>query len=122
MGVRPRVRKTVFSNGLTLLTERHPESRSLSVGVWVKVGTRHERPHETGVSHFLEHMLFKGTEQRSALDIARSVDQVGGDFNAFTAREYTCFHILLLSRNLDLALDILSDVILTLTNSSASVK
>jgi predicted Zn-dependent peptidase len=76
------------------------------------VGTRHERPHETGVSHFLEHMLFKGTEQRSALDIARSVDQVGGDFNAFTAREYTCFHILLLSRNLDLALDILSDVIL----------
>src|SRR6185312_14742059 len=105
-------KKTVFGNGLTLLTERHPEFQSLSVGVWVKVGTRHERVRDAGVSHFLEHMLFKGTENRSALEIARAVDQVGGDFNAFTTREYTCFHILMLSRDAGLALDILSDVIL----------
>ena len=107
-----RYKKTVFGNGLTLLTERHPEFQSLSVGVWVKVGTRHERARDAGVSHFLEHMLFKGTESRSALEIARAVDQVGGDFNAFTTREYTCFHILMLSRDAALALDILSDVVL----------
>jgi predicted Zn-dependent peptidase len=112
MSLRPKFRKTVFHNGLTLLTERHPEYRSISLGAWVKVGTRHERPRESGVSHFLEHMLFKGTEGRSALDIAREVDQVGGDFNAFTAREYTCFHLLLLSRDTDLGLKILGDVIL----------
>jgi predicted Zn-dependent peptidase len=112
MSLRPRFKKTVFGNGLTLLTERHPEYRSLSVGAWVRVGTRHEKAEDAGVSHFLEHMLFKGTENRSALDIAREVDQVGGDFNAFTAREYTCFHLLLLSRDVGLALDILTDVIL----------
>ena len=98
-GGRNRYKKTVFDNGLTLISERHPQYRSLSIGIWVKVGTRHERPSEAGASHFLEHMLFKGTENRTALDIAREVDQVGGDFNAFTAREYTCFHILLLDRD-----------------------
>jgi predicted Zn-dependent peptidase len=112
MSRRQPFQKTVFSNGLTLVSERHPEFRSLSIGVWVKAGTRHERPREAGVSHFLEHMLFKGTESRSALDIAREVDQVGGDFNAFTSREYTCFHITLLDRDCRLGLDILSDVVL----------
>src|SRR6185312_13967406 len=107
-----RYKRTVFKNGLTLLTERHPEFQSLSIGIWVKAGTRHEHPREAGVSHFLEHMLFKGTESRSALEIARTVDEVGGDFNAFTTREYTCFHILVLSRDANLALDILSDVVL----------
>lgn len=109
---RHRFQKTVFDNGLTLVSERHPEFRSLSIGVWVKAGTRHEQPREAGVSHFLEHMLFKGTESRTALQIAREVDQVGGDFNAFTAREHTCFHILLLDRDIGLGLDILSDVVL----------
>lgn len=112
MPVKPRFKKTVFDNGLTLVTERLPEYRSLSIGIWVKAGTRHERAREAGMSHFLEHMLFKGTESRSSLDIARQVDQVGGDFNAFTAREYTCFHILLLDRDVSLGLDILSDVVL----------
>ncbi len=113
--MKPRVtpfKKTVFSNGLTLLSERQPGFRSISVGVWVKVGTRHEAPREAGISHFLEHMLFKGTPTRSALDIARQVDQVGGDFNAFTSRENTCFHILMLDRDLKLAMDILNDVLL----------
>jgi predicted Zn-dependent peptidase len=111
-GGRNRFKKTVFSNGLTLISERHSQYRSLSIGIWVKVGTRHELPSEAGASHFLEHMLFKGTDNRSALDIAKEVDQVGGDFNAFTAREYTCFHILLLDRDAALGLDILSDIVL----------
>ncbi len=112
MGGSLRFRKTIFDNGLTLLTERHPEFRSLSIGVWVRAGTRHEEPREAGISHFLEHMLFKGTATRSALDIAKEVDQVGGEFNAFTAREYTCFHLLLLDRDLALGTDILSDILL----------
>jgi predicted Zn-dependent peptidase len=115
MARKPQFQKTVFPNGLTVLSERHPEFRSLSVGVWVKVGTRHENAKEVGVSHFLEHMVFKGTKKRTALDIAREVDRVGGDFNAFTSRENTCFHVLLLDRDIGLGLDILSDVILNST-------
>jgi predicted Zn-dependent peptidase len=107
-----KFKKTVFPNGLTLVTERHPGYRSLSLGVWVKAGTRHERGSESGVCHFLEHMLFKGTGKRSALDIALEVDRVGGEFNAFTGREYTCFHLLLLDRDVNLGVDILSDVLL----------
>ena len=107
-----KFKKTVFENGLTLVTERQSEFRSLSMGVWVKTGTRHENVNEWGVSHFLEHMLFKGTQNRSALQIAREVDQVGGEFNAFTARDHTCFHLLLLDRDCDLGLDILTDVLL----------
>ncbi|OFZ53107.1 MAG: hypothetical protein A2428_03385 [Bdellovibrionales bacterium RIFOXYC1_FULL_54_43] len=117
MRSKPSFQKTVFGNNLTLVTERH-RFQSLSIGIWVRTGTRFERPREAGLSHFLEHMLFKGTESRSALDIAREVDQVGGDFNAFTAREYTCFHLLLLNRDLELGLDILSDVLLNSTFDS----
>lgn len=105
-------KKTVFDNGLTLLSERQDRFQSLSVGVWVKAGTRHESPRESGISHFLEHMLFKGTDKRSALQIAREIDRVGGEFNAFTAREYTCFHVLLLNRDATLATEILSDIVL----------
>lgn len=97
---------------MVLVTERLPQFQSLSIGVWVDAGTRHEGPGEEGMSHFLEHMMFKGTKVRSALDIAQEVDRVGGEFNAFTTREYTCFHILLLSRDLRLAIDIMSDVLL----------
>jgi predicted Zn-dependent peptidase len=82
------------------------------VGAWVSAGTRHEREGQEGLAHFLEHMMFKGTERRSALDIALAVDRAGGEFNAFTSREYTCFHILSLSRDIKLALDIMSDVLL----------
>lgn len=108
----PQFKKSILDNGMVLLTERLPQFQSLSIGVWVDAGTRHERPGEEGMSHFLEHMMFKGTEERSALDIAREVDRVGGEFNAFTTREYTCFHLLLLARDLKLAADIMSDVIL----------
>lgn len=108
----PVFKRTVFRNGLTLLTEKQANLQSLSIGVWVKVGTRHERSHEAGASHFLEHMLFKGTETRTALEITRAVEQVGGEFNAFTGREYTCFHVTLLARDLPLAAEILCDIIL----------
>ena len=97
---------------MVLLTESLPQFQSLSLGIWVAAGTRHETPGEEGLSHFLEHMMFKGTERRSALDIAREVDRVGGEFNAFTSREYTCFHLLLLARDVRLAADIISDVLL----------
>lgn len=110
-----KFRRTVFDNGLTLVCERHPEFRGLSIGVWVRVGTRHESAGERGAAHFLEHMLFKGTRSRTALEIAREIDRVGGDFNAFTAREHTCFHLLLLDRDFTLGLDILGDVILNST-------
>ena len=106
------VKKTVFENGLTLVSERVSNFRSLAMGVWVKIGTRHETPRIAGASHFLEHMLFKGTQARTALEIAREIDQVGGEFNAFTTREQTCFHVLLLDRDYRLGLDILSDVVL----------
>ncbi len=107
--------KTVFENGLTLVTERLTGFRSLSLGVWVKTGTRHETSKSAGVSHFLEHMLFKGTTTRSALQIAKEIDQVGGEFNAFTAREHTCFHLLLLDQDYQLGLDILIDILLNST-------
>lgn len=109
---KPVFNKTVFPNGLTFVSERLAGFQSLSMGVWVKSGTRHEQPKDSGVSHFLEHMLFKGTKKRSAFQIAREVDRVGGEFNAFTAREHTCFHILLLERDYALGLDILSDVLM----------
>lgn len=104
--------KFVYPNGLRLLFERQKGHQSLSCGAWVEVGSRHEPLEIAGVSHFLEHMLFKGTAKRSALQIAQMVDRVGGEFNAFTSREHTCFHILVLGRDLALAGDILSDVVL----------
>ena len=116
------IQRTTFPNGLTLVTERVPEMRSLSMGIWVRVGTRHERPREAGMSHFLEHMLFKGTETRTAHDIAREVDRVGGEFNAYTTREYTCFHLLLLDRDFDLGLEILGDILLHSTFNTVEME
>lgn len=97
---------------MALVTESLSHFESLAIGVWVSTGTRHETEEEAGLSHFLEHMMFKGTEKRSALDIALAVDRVGGEFNAFTAREHTCFHILTLYEDLKMGIEILSDVLL----------
>jgi predicted Zn-dependent peptidase len=107
-----RLKRTVLRNGLTILSERLPGFQTLSIGIWVKAGTRHEAPREAGISHFLEHMVFKGTEKRSAMQITREVERVGGEFNAFTAREYTCFHLTLLARDLELGMEILSDILM----------
>lgn len=110
---KPKFEKSLLDNGMVLVTECLPQFQSLSIGVWVNAGTRHEGKGEEGMSHFLEHMMFKGTQRRTALDIAREVDRVGGEFNAFTSREYTCFHLLLLARDIDLAADIMTDVLLS---------
>lgn len=108
--INDSIEKTVFSNGLTLITEVIPQAKGVAAGFWIRAGTRHESLKDHGASHFLEHLLFKGTRSRSALQLAQMIDRVGGDFNAFTTRENTCFHILMLRRDLSLALDILSDV------------
>src|SRR5213082_2118255 len=87
-----------------------PDVRSVALGFWVDVGSRDESPELAGVSHFLEHLLFKGTEERTARQIAESVEAVGGDMNAFTTKEYTAFYTRLIDEDLELGLDILSDI------------
>jgi len=111
LGKKQFYHRSVLNNGSIVLTERARNFRSLSIGVWVRGGSRHETAKQAGLAHFLEHMMFKGTEKRNSLDIAREVDLVGGDFNAFTAREYTCFHLTLPSNELEFALDLMSDII-----------
>lgn len=105
------VRRTQLASGLRIVTEQMAGARSSSIGVWVGVGSRDETAATHGASHFLEHLLFKGTEERSALDISIALDAVGGEFNAFTAKEYTCFHARVLSGDLPLAVDVLGDMI-----------
>jgi predicted Zn-dependent peptidase len=97
-------------NGMTIFTLENPGTTSVAVDLWVKAGSRNESAKENGISHIVEHLLFKGTPRRTAKDISREIAAVGGYFNAFTQWEYTRFHISLLPKNLDLALDILSDV------------
>ena len=109
------VRRTVLPGGLRVVTEAMPGVRSASIGVWVGVGSRDESPTLSGASHFLEHLLFKGTPTRSALDISVELDEVGGEFNAFTAKEYTCFHARVLDVDLPLAVDVLGDMITSST-------
>jgi predicted Zn-dependent peptidase len=96
--------------GITVVTERMPDVRSVTTGFWVGTGSRDEVGDVAGASHFLEHLLFKGTEDRSARSIAEAVDAVGGDMNAFTTKEYTAFYVRALAGSLDLSLDILSDI------------
>ena len=102
---------TTLPSGLRIVTEAMPGARSVNAGFWVGVGARDESPELAGASHFLEHLLFKGTEARSASSINRAVDVTGGDMNAFTTAEYTAFHARLPEGRLDLALDVLSDVV-----------
>ncbi|MBW1982258.1 MAG: insulinase family protein [Deltaproteobacteria bacterium] len=104
--------RTVLDNGIRVLTERIPHLHSVSVGVWVDVGSRDESSDEAGLTHFIEHMLFKGTRNRSSLDIAKELDAVGGMSNAFTTKENTCFHAKVLDTHLPLVVDILADILL----------
>jgi predicted Zn-dependent peptidase len=106
-----RIRRTLLPGGLRVVTEQMSGVRSASVGVWVGVGSSDEMPTLHGCSHFLEHLLFKGTRERSAMDISVALDAVGGEFNAFTAKEYTCFHARVLDHDLPLAVDVLGDMI-----------
>src|SRR5256714_5665483 len=106
------VRREVLPNGLTVLTEEMQQIRSASIGIWIKTGSRNEEADRNGISHFVEHMLFKGTTSRSAQDIARQVDSIGGNMDAFTAKECICFNIKVLDEQLPIAMDILSDLVL----------
>jgi len=105
------VRRTVLPSGLRIITESIPTTRSAALGVWVGVGSRDETPAMSGASHFLEHLLFKGTEKRTALDISAEIEAVGGETNAFTTKEYTCYYARVLDADLPLAVDVLCDAV-----------
>ena len=109
--VTSQVRRTILPSGLQIVTEEMAGARSAAIGVWVGVGSRHERPSQHGCSHFLEHLLFKGTGRRSAFDISVELDAVGGEVNAFTGKEFTCFHARVLDTDLPLAIDVLGDML-----------
>ncbi|HEY6338284.1 MAG TPA: pitrilysin family protein [Candidatus Sulfotelmatobacter sp.] len=106
------IRRQVLPNGLTIITEQMPHIRSASIGIWLQTGSRDEDPAWNGISHFIEHMLFKGTEHRTAEEIARQVDSIGGNMDAFTAKECICFNVKVLDEHIPIALDILSDLVL----------
>jgi len=106
------IEMTTLANGLRIITEAMPHVRSVSVGVWISTGSRRESAEQNGISHFIEHMLFKGTTRRSAEDIARSVDSIGGNLDAFTAKELVCFNTKVLDEHLSLAFDVLADLVL----------
>ena len=109
---RGTIRKETLPNGITLLTERMPHVRSVTIGVWLRRGSRHEPPSLNGASHFIEHLVFKGTQSRSAREIALAVDSIGGQMDAFTSKEYTCFYAKVLDDHLGDAVDLLSDIVL----------
>jgi len=108
-------RKTVLKNGARIITERLEHFRSVSLGIWVSGGSRDEEKAENGISHFIEHMIFKGTRNRSSLQIAKELDAIGGLSNAFTTKEYTCFHSKVLDKHFSVLADILSDIFLNST-------
>ncbi|WP_030373854.1 M16 family metallopeptidase [Streptomyces rimosus] len=105
------VRKTVLPGGLRVVTETLPSVRSVTFGIWAHVGSRDETPSLNGATHYLEHLLFKGTRKRSALDISAAIDEVGGEMNAFTAKEYTCYYARVLDTDLPLAIDVVCDML-----------
>src|SRR3954468_17786828 len=115
------ISRTVLPGGLRVVTEAMPGVRCASVGIWVPVGSRDEPRSRPGPSHFLEHLLFKGTTRRSALDIASEMDAVGGEFNAFTEKEHTCYYATVLDRDLPLAIDIVADVVLDATITAQDI-
>lgn len=105
------VKRSVHSSGLRIVTEEVPSVRSAAIGIWVNVGSRDEAPATAGASHFLEHLLFKGTTRRTALQISAAVESVGGEMNAFTSKEYTCFWARVIDTDLPMAIDVVSDLI-----------
>jgi predicted Zn-dependent peptidase len=115
------ITKSVLPGGLRIITEAMPGARSASIGLWVGVGSADEAPTVAGASHYLEHLLFKGTAARSALDIAAAIDAVGGELNAFTEKEHTCFYATVLDRDLPLAIDVVTDVVLNATVTEQDV-
>ena len=116
------LRRTVLANGLIILTERMEHLRSVAMGVWVKSGSRCEAAESNGISHFVEHMLFKGTRSRSAQSIAREMDSIGGNLDAFTGKETICFNVKSLADHVPIALDVLADLVLNPTFASTEIE
>ncbi|MFU8850556.1 M16 family metallopeptidase [Micromonospora sp. SL1-18] len=116
------VRRTVLPSGLRVLTEAIPAMRSVSFGIWVAVGSRDETGPQGGAAHFLEHLLFKGTRKRSALDISAAIEAVGGETNAFTTKEYTCYYARVLDEDLPLAIDVMCDLVADSVLNDADVE
>ncbi|MFD1324650.1 M16 family metallopeptidase [Micromonospora sonneratiae] len=116
------VRRTVLPSGLRVLTEAIPTMRSVSFGIWVAIGSRDETGSLSGVSHFLEHLLFKGTRKRNALEISAEIEAVGGETNAFTTKEYTCYYARVLDADLPLAIDVMCDLVADSVLDSADVE
>lgn len=105
-------KETVLDNGIHILSEKVPHVRSVAVGFWVNVGSRDEPPEVAGITHFIEHLMFKGTETRTAREIAESLDAIGGQLNAFTTKEYTCYYVRVLDEFFEFAVDLLGDMLL----------
>jgi predicted Zn-dependent peptidase len=122
MTTERNLRRTVLPNGLIVLTERMEHLRSVAMGVWIKSGSRCETPEVNGISHFVEHMLFKGTRSRSAQRIAREMDSIGGNLDAFTSKETICFNVKSLSDHLPIALDVLTDMVLNPTFAETEIE
>ena len=118
----PAITRETLDTGLRLLTESVTHVRSVTVGVWLTRGSRHEPADHVGIAHFVEHMLFKGTTSRSAEDIAQAVDSIGGQLDAFTAKEYAAYYVKVLDEHLPIALDILSDIVLHPALDAADVE
>ena len=116
------IRSTTLPNGLQVITERMPHLRSVSMGVFLDTGARDETPETNGISHFLEHMVFKGTTTRSAQQFAREVDAIGGNLDAYTSKETICFSIKVLDGNVPIALDLLSDLVLHPTFAAEDIQ
>jgi predicted Zn-dependent peptidase len=114
--------RTDLDNGIRVVTEDHPSSRAVACGIWIDSGTRDEKKSEQGISHFLEHMVFKGTKNRSAYDIVKDLEMVGAEVNAFTTKENTCFHTLSLYENLDLSVEVLADLVCRATFPKADLE
>lgn len=122
LGDPSAVRKSVLPNGIRVLTEAVPQFTSATLGIWVENGSSYEPPELNGISHFLEHIFFKGTERRTAKEIAESIDGVGGILNAFTGKEYTCYYAKVLREDLPLAVDVLSDLFLHSTFAEEEIE
>ncbi len=122
MNTERNLRRTVLPNGLIVLTERMEHLRSVAMGVWIKSGSRCESAEINGISHFVEHMVFKGTRSRSAQHIAREMDSIGGNLDAFTGKETICFNVKSLAEHVPIALDVLSDLVLNPTFASGDIE
>jgi predicted Zn-dependent peptidase len=104
-------RKTVLDNGITVMSEPMDSVRSVALGIWFSIGSRDENDAEAGMSHFMEHMMFKGTPSRTAKEISEQFDSIGAELNAFTSKEYTCYYSRLVDENLPQAFELLSDMV-----------